>query len=348
MSYLELDGERHKIPPGEAVIGSDASSFLVLDGADLAPRHAVLVVTTDGQVSVRRASEEAAVFINGVQLGPQPAPLLHGDKIEVGGRELTFVDERLSASTQFVSAEAIAQLRQLAGRPAKKEAKATAATGGRLVSLTDGREYAIEGPSIVFGREAICDIVVPHKKVSRRHAEIITTPKGYVVADLSSNGTFVNGERIVGQRLLARADVVRVGDHEFRFYADDAADPEPSKTKPTPSAPAGAEYRLGDTMHGIPASPAPPMPGQRPAASAPPQPAAPSQPAAPPKGTAPASPPNPAAAAPPASPRRPPPRPPARPVASSRTSSCGRDGLTAIGFPFGFRSLTLGAPNTTT
>ncbi len=31
MSYLELDGDRHKIPSGEAVIGSDASSFLVLD-----------------------------------------------------------------------------------------------------------------------------------------------------------------------------------------------------------------------------------------------------------------------------------------------------------------------------
>ncbi len=85
------------------------------------------MVTTDG---VRRASEEAAVFINGVQLGPQPAPLLHGDKIAVGGRELTFVDEGRSGSTQFVSADDIADLRKLAGRPAKKEGKATTGTGG--------------------------------------------------------------------------------------------------------------------------------------------------------------------------------------------------------------------------
>ena len=270
MSYLEFDGDRHKIPPGEAVIGSDASSFLVLTGAALAARHAIFVMTPDGQVSVRRASEESPILINGVRLGPQPAPLLHGDKIEIGGRELTFVDERRSGSTQFVSAADIAKLQELRSRPSAKR-KATAGTGGRLVSLTDGREYAIEGSALVFGREAICDVVIPQKRVSRCHAEIIVTPKGYVITDMSSNGTFVNGERIVGQRLLARADVVRVGDHEFRFYADAAAQPEPAAPQPTArsAAPAGAKYSLSDTLHGVPATPSPPGFGAR-ARAAPP------------------------------------------------------------------------------
>ncbi|MCH8938483.1 MAG: FHA domain-containing protein, partial [Gemmatimonadetes bacterium] len=142
MSYLEFDGDRHKIPLGEAVIGSDASSFLVLTGDALAARHAILITTPDGQASVRRVSEESPVLINGVRLGPLPAPLLHGDKIEIAGRELTFVDERRSGSTQFVSAADIAKLQQLSSRPSAKQ-KATAGTGGRLVSLTDGREYAI-------------------------------------------------------------------------------------------------------------------------------------------------------------------------------------------------------------
>ncbi len=262
MSYLEFDGDRHKIPPGEVVIGSNASSFLVLKGAALAARHAILVTTPDSQVSVRRVSEESPIFINGVRLGPQPAPLLHGDKIEIGGRELTFVDERRSGSTQFLSAGDIAKLQQSSSRPAAKR-KATAGTGGRLVSLTDGREYAIEGSSLVFGREAVCDVVIPQKRVSRRHAEIIVTPKGYVVTDMSSNGTFVNGERVVGQRLLSRADVVRVGDHEFRFYADAAVQPEPSAPQPAnrSAAAAGAKYRLSDTLHGVPATPSPPGAG---------------------------------------------------------------------------------------
>lgn len=282
MSYLEIDGDRHKIPPGEAVIGSDASSFVALEGTDLAPRHAIFVGTPDGQVSVRRVDEESPIYINGVQLGPQPAPLLHGDKIQLGGRELTFVDERRSGSTQFVSADDIAKLQKLEVKPAAHR-KATVGTGGRLVSLTDGREYTVDGPSLVIGREANCDVVVPQKRVSRRHAEIIATPKGYVITDMSSNGTFVNGQRIEGQHLLARADVVRVGDHEFRFYADTAqAAPEP------PSAPVGAEYRLGDTLHGVPAAP-PPAPPEAPKPR-PPSPTVPSKPSAQPPPAAPKAP----------------------------------------------------------
>ena len=136
MSYLELDGKRHAIPAGESVIGSDASSLLALEGSGIAPRHLVVVATSDGQASVRRASDDAETHINGVLLGPQPAPLLHGDKIEVGGREFSFVDERRSGSTTFVSVEDIARLQAVGAKPATKR-KATAGTGGRLVSLTD-------------------------------------------------------------------------------------------------------------------------------------------------------------------------------------------------------------------
>ncbi len=193
------------------------------------------------------------------------------------------------------------------------------------MSLTDGREYMIDGPSIVFGREASCDIVIPQKRVSRRHTEILATSKGYVVADLSSNGTFVNGERIAGQRLLARADVVRVGDHEFRFYADVATDPEPRTTKPTRGAPAGAEYRLGDTLHGIPADLGPPTPGS--VAAAPPQPAAPTRPTAPAQATAPAQPTAPTRPTAPAQPAAPPP-PAASPLRGAPAGAQSRLGDT--------------------
>ncbi len=237
MSYLELDGNRHAIPAGESVIGSDASSLLALEGPGIAPRHLVVVATADGQTSVRRATDDAETYINGVLLGPQPAPLLHGDKIEVGGREFSFVDERRAGNTAFVSVEEIARLQAVGAKPAAKR-KATAGTGGRLVSLTDGREYAIEGGSLVIGREASCEVVVAHKRVSRRHAEIMATPKGYVIIDMSSNGTYVNGERVSGQRLLARADVIRLGDDEFRFYADKAVEPEaPAPSPPSPPPP---------------------------------------------------------------------------------------------------------------
>ncbi len=304
MSFLELDGNRHAIPAGESMIGSAPDGFLTLQGPGVAEQHLSLWAAPDGLVSVRRVSEDAQVFINGVLLGPQPAPLLHGDKIEVGGREFSFVDERRSGSTAFVSAADIQRL--VEAKPAAKR-KATAGTGGRLVSLTDGREYTIETGSLVMGREASCDVVIAHKRVSRRHAEIVATPKGYVVIDMSSNGVFVNGERISGQRLLARADVLRLGDDEFRFYADKATESEPPPGAPPPGPAPGAEYRLGDTLHGLPSTASPPP-------TSPPQPQAPATtPPAPPVATPPA-PYIPAPGPPPASPPQPQPPATAPPV----------------------------------
>ncbi len=276
MALLELGGKKFTIPVGEVTLGSDVGCAISLAGAAVLPQHALLQGHADGQVIIRKASPAADVLINGVRLGAEPTPLLHGDKVDVGGHELTFVDERRSGSTQYVKAFTLAT----AGGPAKAGVKPAGigVTGGRVVSLTDGREYVITGASLVFGREAGCDVVVPGKDVSRQHAEIVQTPKGYLLVDSSTNGTFVNEERVEGQRILARADVIRLGDDQFRFYADVAPATASPPTPPGPAAsppqavppasppgapqagpPPGATDRLRHTVHGleafVPASP---------------------------------------------------------------------------------------------
>ena len=95
----------------------------------------------------------------------------------------------------------------------------------------------------MFGRDASCDVVVAQNEVSRRHAEIAPGDQGYVVRDLSANGVFVNGERVQGSHRLARADVVRIGTEEFRFYADvlaASATPAVSQPASSPAAVAAA------------------------------------------------------------------------------------------------------------
>src|SRR5207253_4069353 len=260
-------GNKFTIPVGELVLGSDAGCAIPLSGAGVLPRHAVLQGQADGQVIIRKATPAADVLINGVRLGAEPTPLLHGDKVEVGDHELTFVDERRSGSTQYVQALSLPQgAPGAAPRPGGKPA-AIGTSGGRVVSLTDGREYVITGASLVFGREAGCDVVVSGKDVSRRHAEIVQTPKGYLLVDSSTNGTFVNEEQVAGQRFLARADVIRLGDEQFRFYADVAPAAGP------PAAEAGnAAERLKHTVHGMDAV-APPPPPARPLPPAAPPPA---------------------------------------------------------------------------
>jgi pSer/pThr/pTyr-binding forkhead associated (FHA) protein len=262
MALLEMGGRRFPLPQGETLLGADPGCAIPLAVSGVLPRHAKLKGLPDGQVVITKAVPEAEVLINGVRLGAEPTPLLHGDKVEVGGQELTFVDERRSGSTQYVQAVNLPQAMAQAKAEAKG-GKTTTNTGGRVVSLTDGREYAIAGASLVFGRDASCDVVVPGKDVSRRHAEIVQTPKGYLLVDSSTNGTSVNDVRIEGQRLLARADVITIGEEKFRFYADTASAPPPQDPPagPATSAPAAVPpkqgERLRETVHGVPAAPRP-------------------------------------------------------------------------------------------
>jgi len=137
--------------------------------------------------------------------------------VEVAGLELRFADESKRGATQYMSLEAIPPE---GGARRTGVARATLATGGRLVSLVDGKEYTVSEQGLVIGRDAGSDVVVPRNEVSRRHAEVTPTDSGYVVRDMSSNGVYVNGERVQGSQRLARADVIRVGGEEFRFYAD--------------------------------------------------------------------------------------------------------------------------------
>src|SRR3954465_14603007 len=157
MAFIEYGGKRHVVPAGEMLVGTGADCHLRLEGAGIALRHAVLTTAPDLSVSIRKLQDGGAVEGNGVQLGNLPQPLLHGDKVTLAGIDLLFVDERKSGSTQYVSA---VKLQDLAGGAKKPAAagKATAATGGRIVSLTDGREYQIIGGSLKFGRDASADV----------------------------------------------------------------------------------------------------------------------------------------------------------------------------------------------
>jgi pSer/pThr/pTyr-binding forkhead associated (FHA) protein len=284
MLQLEFGGQKYPIPAPEAVIGSEPGVAIPLAGAGVQPRHAILQSAADGSVSVRGLGAGAELSLNGVKVGTDPHPVLHGDKIKVAAQELLVVDPQRSGSTQYVSASDLANA--VAGMKKGGAAKPTAGlVNGRLVCLTDGREYAIDRASLVMGRDASCDVVVESKNVSRKHAEIVTSPNGYLLIDHSTNGVLVNGDKVQGQRLLARADMIRVGEDDFRFYADQPpgggqpAPPPPPSAAPAavppppapPAAPAaqpdtapppGARQRLNDTMHGAPSGAATaPAPG---------------------------------------------------------------------------------------
>jgi pSer/pThr/pTyr-binding forkhead associated (FHA) protein len=252
MMQLEVAGKRYPVAAGETVIGSAPGAAILLSGEGVRPRHAVVQSTSEGTAAIRPAEPGADLLINGVRLGTDPTPVLHGDKIQIAGHEILAVDPGRAGSTQLFDSGAFADL-----IPRNIPKPAAGPTGGRLVCLTDGREYPIESGALVFGRDASADVVVSGNEVSRRHAEIKTSPDGYVLMDLSVNGTYVNGQRVGRSHLLARADVIRIGHDEFRFYADAAPAPAPMPPRAAPPEPVrpptGAGNRLSDTLMGLPA-----------------------------------------------------------------------------------------------
>jgi hypothetical protein len=236
MPVIQVNEKQHALKPGQTRLGAGPGVDVSVSGNAELGLQAILELGADNQVVIRRARDGASVRVNGVALGVEPTPLMHGDKVDVAGTEILFSEDKKVGATQFVSASDVAAIAAKRSGPAR----ATASTGGRLVSLVDGKEYQIPAAGVVFGREAGSDVVVAQPEVSRRHASIAPGDSGYVLQDLSTNGVWVNGNRVQGSQLLARSDVVRVGSEEFRFYADVAPAPKgtPGSSPVTgPSAP---------------------------------------------------------------------------------------------------------------
>lgn len=108
--------------------------------------------------------------------------------------------------------------------------------GGSFLRFTDdtGRQHELElaaaDQRITIGRAPQADVVLSwDAEVSRLHAAIEYLGSQWTIVDdgLSRNGTFVNGERLVGRRRLMAGDRIRMGTsllsfHDFSGGVDDA------------------------------------------------------------------------------------------------------------------------------
>lgn len=80
-----------------------------------------------------------------------------------------------------------------------------------------GASYPLRKKVINIGRESDNDIVLDDPKVSRQHAKMKIEGDTFVIYDLaSSNGTFVNNQKITNE-LLHDGDEIKIGDTIFVF-----------------------------------------------------------------------------------------------------------------------------------
>ncbi len=82
----------------------------------------------------------------------------------------------------------------------------------------DYREIVWDRPVITVGRDSSNDIIIDHPLASRRHARFEQTEEGFFIRDLeSTNGTFLNQERVSGARSLHNADQILIADTVIVF-----------------------------------------------------------------------------------------------------------------------------------
>jgi len=119
---------------------------------------------------------------------------------------------------------------------------------------TPGVTFPLDGDQLTIGRDSTNGVAINDAEVSRKHARLMFQGGKYVLEDLgSTNGTFVNGQRLAGPVVLKPGDVVSLGEQIVLMYDAIAADagatvavprravqqaaPPPAAYSSTPAAP---------------------------------------------------------------------------------------------------------------
>ena len=130
---------------------------------------------------------------------------------------------------------------------------------------TPGAAFTLEGDQITIGRDSVNEVVINDAEISRRHARLTFQGGKYVLEDLgSTNGTFVNGQRLAGPRVLKAGAVVSFGEQIVMVFeatnfdagatvVSPRAAVVPSISRPAPLPPPPPVEYVGS----MPASPAP-------------------------------------------------------------------------------------------
>ena len=88
-----------------------------------------------------------------------------------------------------------------------------------------GRCYPLANGELTIGRQTGNTIVLTDNNVSRNHARIAAEGGRAILTDLNStNGTFVNGERVRGQQSLRPGDRVEIGGATFQLSTSSSSE----------------------------------------------------------------------------------------------------------------------------
>jgi len=195
----------------------DNKSLTIAAGRTLAPNVFDVLLSDDDFQRAQEwgtplAEELCDVVINHVRSqgytlqGPVRISFRRDEERRAGDFEITSRTEKAGSSSQ----------------PGPHSAMPAAPTRqpGRLQPVLDidGQRYSLNAPSIVLGRSSEADILIDDTGVSRRHLEIRSSQGRAQAIDLgSTNGSYVNGHKVVGSSELADGATITMGRTKIIF-----------------------------------------------------------------------------------------------------------------------------------
>jgi pSer/pThr/pTyr-binding forkhead associated (FHA) protein len=117
-----------------------------------------------------------------------------------------------------------------------------------------GTVFPITEASVLIGRSLDAQVSINEQAISYEHARLEQSAGKFTLRDLgSTNGTYVNGERIEDAVALAGGDSIRMGSTTFTFVTQPAGSPKGTVklTDPNPELPVAPQRLRAPEPHGV-------------------------------------------------------------------------------------------------
>lgn len=226
-------GNAVEIPESGAVLGRDRGCEVVVEGKGVSRQHAIIQQAAGSYVLIDQSSN--GTLVNGTRL-TKAHSLRLGDVITIGTSEFRWEIKALprlapepgpgDATVVMASVRSPRQapLRETSlSRPAERAKEQSFESPATLATLSNGllwrREFRINRPVAAIGRGEHNDVRIVHESVSASHATLVRKGDTWFVLDLgSSNGTFVDGLRVAGEREVPPGATLTLGSVKLTFH----------------------------------------------------------------------------------------------------------------------------------
>jgi pSer/pThr/pTyr-binding forkhead associated (FHA) protein len=194
----------------EILIGRGGRCHIVIRDDEVSREHCRLVRSSHGYELIDAHSTNGT-FVNGQRI--RQRALQSGELIELG--------DSVTLRYEQVAAGDLKGKLRTPTEPIKRPPPPASAFGHYVVlsrGAQVGAVFLLTNPIVTVGREPTNDIVIAQESVSRYHLQIKREKTGYRVEDVgSTNGTYLNGEKLEAPAALAPDDVLSVGTAQLHY-----------------------------------------------------------------------------------------------------------------------------------